>query len=240
MKRSEINAHMETALAICSEHGFRLPPFATWGPEEWQSKGIEASGIVRQQIGWDITDFGSGAFDEVGLILFTIRNGVFREVEQDPLLARAYAEKILITAEEQVTPTHFHYFKTEDIINRGGGVLEIQLWNSDEAEGLADSEVTVNCDGVSVTVPAGGRIELRPGESVTLPRLLYHKFWGKKGKGTVLVGEVSRVCDEYTDNRFLEPVGRFAEIEEDEAPRFLLFDDYKRYYSHYDEVTSTE
>ena len=45
-----------------------------------------------------------------------------------------------------------------------------------------------------------------------------------------MVGEVSLVNDDDTDNRFLEPVGRFAEIEEDEPPIFLLRDDYERYW----------
>jgi len=237
MKRSEINQKMREALQLCADHRFILPPFATWTPDEWKAKDMRSATIVRQLIGWDITDFGSGDFDKVGLILFTLRNGIFAEVDNDPLLARSYAEKILIVAENQVTPTHFHHFKTEDIINRGGGVLVIQLWNSTEEELLADTPVEVVCDGTTRQVESGGTIELEPGESVTLPRLLYHKFWGKPGHGTVLAGEVSRVCDEYLDNHFLEEVGRFAEIEEDEPPLHLLFEDYKHYYPYFDEVT---
>lgn len=238
MKRSEINRRMREALELCRRYQFLLPPFAKWTPSDWRSKGLECAGIIRQQIGWDITDFGGGDFTSVGLILFTIRNGIFADVEKDPLLARSYAEKMLIVAERQVTPTHFHYFKTEDIINRGGGVLVIQLWNSTEDEKCANDDVEVLCDGVAVQREAGGTIELHPGESVTLPRLLYHKFWGKEGCGSVLVGEVSRVCDEYRDNRFLEPVGRFATIDEDEEPLHLLFNDYADYYPEYDRALS--
>lgn len=238
MKRSEINRKMQDALQLCNDRGFLLPPFATWTLEEWRSKDMRSAAIVRQQIGWDITDFGSGDFDAVGLILFTIRNGVFVDVERDPLLARCYAEKILIVTENQITPTHFHYFKTEDIINRGGGVLVVQLWNSTSDKELDDTPVEIVCDGTSRSIEAGGTIELVPGESVTLPRLLYHKFWGKRGYGQILVGEVSRVCDEYSDNHFLDGVGRFGDIEEDEPPLHLLFDDYRRYYPYYDEVTA--
>ena len=43
------------------------------------------------------------------------------------------------------------------------------------------------------------------------------------------MGEVSRVNDDYVDNRFYEKVGRFAEIEEDVEPQYLLYDDYKKY-----------
>jgi D-lyxose ketol-isomerase len=137
---------------------------------------------------------------------------------------------MLIVRERQITPTHFHFQKMEDIINRGGGELEIQLWNSTPEEGLAESEVSVSVDGARRAFPAGGTVTLLPGESICLPARLYHKFWGSAGKGTVLVGEVSRVNDDYVDNRFFEKVGRFARIEEDEPPLHLLYDDYKRYY----------
>ncbi len=68
---------------------------------------------------------------------------------------------------------------------------------------------------------------LSPGESITLPSRLYHEFWGAGSR--VLVGEVSLVNDDRTDNRFYEPVGRFPEIEEDESPLHLLVGDYPRY-----------
>ena len=80
-----------------------------------------------------------------------------------------------------------------------------------------------------VTVPAGGTLTLHPGESVCLPQRNYHSFWGEPGRGTVLVGEVSRVNDDRSDNRFYDPVGRFPTIDEDEAPLHLLCSDYARY-----------
>ncbi len=46
----------------------------------------------------------------------------------------------------------------------------------------------------------------------------------------MLVGEVSRVNDDSVDNRFLEDIGRFPAIEEDEGPLHLLVGDYGRYY----------
>jgi D-lyxose ketol-isomerase len=180
-------------------------------------------------MGWDITDFGVGDFDAVGLFLFTLRNGQLSNLET--LQGKLYAEKILIVREEQVTPFHFHFQKMEDIINRGGGELLLQFYNpADNGNALADTEVTVSMDGVERTFAAGETVALRPGESVTLPPWLYHKFWGAPGKGTVLVGEVSRINDDNVDNRFLEDVGRFPEIEEDEAPLYLLVSDYGNYY----------
>jgi D-lyxose ketol-isomerase len=71
-------------------------------------------------------------------------------------------------------------------------------------------------------------VVLNPGESITLPAYCYHKFWGAEGK--VLVGEVSAVNDDDTDNRFLDPLPRYSQIEEDEPPVYLLCTDYPDYY----------
>ena len=120
----------------------------------------------------------------------------------------------------------------EDIINRGGGEFVIQLWNSTKDEQLSDADVTLSIDGVRTTLKAGDTIVLKPGESVCIPQRLYHKFWGKEGTGTVLVGEVSSVNDDYVDNKFYEPVGRFPDIEEDEQPLYLFYNDYENYYKY--------
>ena len=76
------------------------------------------------------------------------------------------------------------------------------------------------------TVKAGGIVTLSPGESICLPDRLYHEFWGEKGKGKVLLCEVSTVNDDTTDNRFHKPVGRFPKIDEDDPPAYLLFSEY--------------
>jgi hypothetical protein len=227
MKRSEINAIMRKALGFLAEHKFLLPPFAYWSPSDWSTKGPECREIVEAQLGWDITDFGSGDFRRIGLFLFTLRNGTLAELRK--VQGKVYAEKILIVEPGQITPTHFHFQKMEDIINRGGGDLVIRLWNSTPELGLAETPVTVSLDGVAKTVPAGGTILLAPGDSVCLPQRLYHRFWGAEDKGTVLVGEVCRVNDDQVDNHFYEPVGRFPRIEEDEPPMHPLYNDYARY-----------
>ena len=48
----------------------------------------------------------------------------------------------------------------------------------------------------------------------------------EEGTGNVLIGEVSQCNDDNTDNRFYEKIGRFPEIEEDEAPYRLLCNEY--------------
>jgi len=229
MKRSEINRIMQEADQFLDRMQFRLPPFAYWTPAQWKRKGPECRAIVEEQLGWDITDFGRGDFKRFGLFLFTLRNGTTKAMKRGE--GKPYAEKIMIVREGQMTPNHFHFVKMEDIINRGGGELVIQLWNSTPKEGLATSDVTVNIDSLPRRVKAGGKITLKPGESVCLPQRLYHRFWAKPGKGTCLIGEVSLVNDDRTDNRFHEPIGRFATIEEDEPPLHLLCSDYESFFS---------
>ena len=89
MKRSEINALLRDTVTFIKEQGFCLPPFAFWSPAEWKSKGPEADEIRDCMLGWDVTDFGLGDFHQVGLILFTLRNGH----PTDERYAKPYAEK---------------------------------------------------------------------------------------------------------------------------------------------------
>lgn len=222
MKRSEINAILRQAMSFIDSFKFALPPFAHWTPEEWKAKGHECDEIRDNMLGWDITDYGLGDFEKVGLVLITLRNGN----QKNPKYNKPYAEKLLISQEGQVCTMHFHWSKMEDIINRGGGILMMKLYNSTEDEQLADTDVTIVSDGVEMTVPAGTTLELLPGQSVTLTRGCYHSFWAKPGHGPVLIGEVSQTNDDNTDNRFHEPMGRFPTIEEDEAPLRYLCNEY--------------
>lgn len=227
MKRSEINQIMHSADAFIRERGLFLPPFAYWSPDEWRHKGPEAAEIAENQLGWDITDFGLGDFKTNGLFLFTVRNGHPNNWKNRR--GKLYAEKLMIVDKGQITPMHFHWRKMEDIINRGGGRLVIQLYNATSAEDLDhQTPVNVSMDGVLRTLPAGSVVELKPGESITMTPGLYHKFWGEGDR--ILVGEVSLVNDDNADNRFHEPVGRFPQIEEDSAPLHLLVKDYPNYY----------
>ena len=226
MKRSEINAIMQDADSFMKSQGFYLPPFAYWRPDEWRQKGDEIQEIPDKGLGWDVTDFGSGDFARIGLFVFTIRNGALADLKRGA--GKVYAEKILLVDVDQVTPMHFHTTKFEDIINRGGGQLAIQVYNSTPKNELADSDVEVSTDGVRRHFGAGDTLILKRGESITIPAGLYHKFWGVGSR--VLAGEVSLVNDDHTDNHFHEQVGRFPAIDEDEPPLHLLCTDYDRYY----------
>lgn len=223
MKRSEINKIMKDAVEFIDIMNFKLPPFVFWSPDEWAEKGAEYDEIRDNMLGWDITDFGSGDYDKVGLLMITLRNGNFN----DKKYVKPYAEKLLIVQEEQITPYHFHWSKMEDIINRGGGNLMVKVYNSTPDEQFdMENPVTVNVDGYEYQVEPGAVIKLEPGQSITIPCGQYHKFWGEKGTGMILLGEVSKVNDDRVDNRFYEKTGRFPEIDEDEKPLYLLGNEY--------------
>lgn len=228
MKRSFINARLRDAIAFCWEHRFRLPQWATWTPGDWRAAGPEADEVRRCRLGWDVTDFGSGDYANVGLLAFTIRNGLPGEAGTRDVSRKDYCEKLLLIGDGQKTPMHFHWHKMEDIINRGGGLLVMRLWHCIRETEAADQHkpVVVSVDGLKHTFEPGQEVVLRPGESITLPPSLYHEFYARPGSGMVLGGEVSRVNDDANDNRFSPALPRFSKVEEDEPPAYLLCNEY--------------
>lgn len=223
MKRSEVNRYIAEAGAFFAENSFVLPPFADWTPEEWRRKGAEADELRTQRLGWDVTDFASGNFGNVGLTVFTLRNGLSPNRKPE----KVYAEKIMFVRDGQITPFHYHASKMEDIINRGGkgkGSLVVKLYNSTEDGKLADTPVRVSCDGIRYELEPGSTVTLGPGESVTLPPLLYHMFHAVDGNA--LIGEVSSLNDDDTDNYFLDKLPRYPALVEDELPIRLLCTEY--------------
>lgn len=229
MKRSEIHHCIEIAREVFAAVGLHLPPFSQWTAEQWRSNGADADGIRKAMLGWDVTDFGLGRFDEYGRILFTLRNG-YRE---GGMLTQTYAEKLILDPPNQKPPLHFHRTKMEDIIVRGGGNILIRLWRADAGGGLSDEEVVVQVDGVRRSLAAGTTLRLEPGQSVCIPPCLVHQFWGEEGTGInidgqryTVSGEVSSVCDDWNDNCFLEPCQRFPSIEEDQPLRYYLCHEY--------------
>ncbi|WP_172299841.1 D-lyxose/D-mannose family sugar isomerase [Pseudoruegeria sp. HB172150] len=227
MKRSMVNEILKDSDAFIRSFGYIMPPFAYWTPEELKQHAASDSPMIRDHaLGWDITDYGLGKFDEMGLFLFTVRNGTNDNVPKGK--GMLYAEKIMISGENQISPMHRHNMKTEDIINRGGGTLVLELFKA-KSDGSIDesAEVRVLTDGRERSMGAGDHLKLKPGESVTLETDTWHAFWGEGGR--VLIGEVSNVNDDRTDNVFREPIGRFSQIEEDEAPLHLLVSDYDKW-----------
>ncbi len=224
MNRSEINQIIIDAKEFLKENQFFLPPWAHWSVADWQANKEKANKVIDNMLGWDITDFGSGDFHNCGLFLFTIRNGKY-QVDKKP-----YAEKIMVVEEHQETPMHHHWTKMEDIINRGGGNLVIELYKATpDNQPDPDEPVVAEVNGIWTEVAPGGNVVLTPGESICLEQGVFHRFYGEPEKGKVLVGEVSTVNDDTSDNCFHEPVGRFPDIIEDEPPLHLLVSDYKKF-----------
>ena len=226
MKRSRINDIITESDEMMRSFGFVMPPFAYWSPEEFKAHKDIAKNVIDARCGWDITDYGAGKYDEMGLFLFTLRNGRLADLQRGG--GMCYAEKLLISKKDQLSPMHTHLLKAEDIINRGGATLVVELFGSDDAGNFADDKGgTVYCDGIKCDFVAGEKLQLAPGESVTLMPGDWHAFWGDGGD--VLIGEVSTVNDDETDNIFREPIGRFANIEEDVDPKHLLVSDYRKW-----------
>jgi len=222
MKRSEINAIIKRFEKLMDAHRFELPPFLGFTPEDWSGKGHEYDEIRDNMLGWDVTDYGMGDYAHLGLALITVRNGNVH----NPKYTKTYAEKIMMCEPGQVSPMHFHWNKMEDIINRGGGDIEYTLYNATQDEKLADTDVEIFQDGRRYKVPAGQKIVLHPGESLTLYPYYYHEFIIPMDSRAVLIGEVSMSNDDNTDNRFLAPLGRFPKIDEDEPAYRLLCNEY--------------
>ncbi len=216
--------YIARAAEIFDSHNFKLPLWAKFSPGQWEeaiSSG-DYNEIVEHGLGWDITDFGKQDFLNEGLSAFTIRNGSLKNGS----CAKTYCEKIMLAYVGQVTPTHFHWNKMEDIINRAGGVLAIQLWKADKDENRTDEPFTVQVDGVTHHLAAGDIVRLENGQSITLEPYIYHRFWAEGEP--CMIGEVSKVNDDSNDNRFYEALGRYPEIIEDEPSDYVLCNEYTK------------
>lgn len=223
MDRSTINDIIAESDAFIRSHGVHLPPFAYLSPAALKAHVAEAPSIRDRFLGWDITDYGQGKFEDLGLFLFTTRNGLQSNIATGG--GMLYAEKVMISGDRQISPMHRHVTKTEDIINRGGGDLVLELF-TDDGNGTIDEDLPVEVvsDGRIIKMKGGEQLRLKPGESVTLEPHTWHAFWGENGK--VLIVEVSNVNDDRIDNIFREPIGRFSTINENTQPTHLLVSDY--------------
>lgn len=153
---------------------------------------------------WDVTDFGLGEFARKGLTLVNL-------AEQ-----AEYCEKIMYAAKDQLTPSHYHAAKKEDIICRWGQ-LAVRILSDKKSVRLQvnGEEREIACD-VPVILDAGERITLTPD--------VRHEFWPESEYA--IIGEVSTANDDLHDNYFDDDrIGRFSGVEEDEPAIVTLVSD---------------
>jgi len=224
MKRSEVNAELKWAKELLEKNNIRLPEIAYWSLQDWRSNVARTETIRKVMLGWDVSDYGLGKFNELGAVLYTVRNGLLA----DPKVGVPYCEKYIIMRNTQRLVDHYHVFKTEDIINRaGGGVLQVFLWNVDPKTGeKLDTDVHVFMDGIEHVFKPGEKIRVMKGESISLTPYMAHIFGPEPGAGDLIVGEVSKVNDDNTDNFFFEKAERFVSMEEDEPMLHPLCNEY--------------
>jgi hypothetical protein len=229
LTRSRIERALATARELFRRLGLALPEWADWSPEDWRQAGSGYDEVRQCRLGWDVTDFGSGDFDRLGRTLFTLRNGR----HGDGRFPKTYAEKLLVNPERQRAPAHFHRSKREDIICRAGGDLIVTLWATDAQGCATDAPLTTALDGRRITTGGGAPIRLTPGQSIAVPPLTMHQFWGAEGSGIRLDGvghtlgqEVSSVCDDLSDNVFPPGFRRFPTIVEDAPATTCLVGEY--------------
>ncbi len=227
MKRSTINSLIDKAKKFADKMHVYLPPFAFWPPEKWHKLGDECNEIRNLMLGWDVTDFGLNDYSKTGRTLFTLRNGSHAL----PDFPRTYSEKFIFIEENQAAPIHFHRKKTEDIINRGGGNILVQVSLASADETKSEDEFELNVNGITAKFRPDDIIRLKPGESILIPAGIIHEFWSEEGTGMTLSGEIGTICDDINDNVFLSPCKRFSDIEEDEKPVHLLCNEYPEYSS---------
>ncbi|MFG0247372.1 MAG: D-lyxose/D-mannose family sugar isomerase [Phycisphaeraceae bacterium JB051] len=231
LTRSIINTSIDRALKVLEHFGIKLPPYAYWTPQQWQQAGEECDEIRTCMLGWDVTDFGSDDFFNIGRTLFTLRNGVHGH----GAYGKSYAEKIILDPEGQRAPAHFHQSKQEDLINRFGGNLLVEMYQADDNGQRSDEPLNIQVDGISRIIQPGELIRLEPGQSLCICPRTIHQFWGEHGTGYkvddmqyTVSGEVSSVCDDHNDNFFLDDMCRFPNIVEDEEPRYVLCHEYPK------------
>ncbi|QDU33264.1 hypothetical protein KS4_13090 [Poriferisphaera corsica] len=220
LSRTVIESSIEQAIDAFQHFRLALPDWAYWSKEDWKNRASDqAFDEIRDcMLGWDVTDFGSKHFNEIGRVLFTLRNGTTKKLGYE----KVYSQKYLFDPELQRAPAHFHQAKMEDICCLAGGNICVQLRGVNPDNTPSDKPLTVKVDGVARIIEAGEIIRLKPGMSVCIMPRTIHQFWGEEGTGLTVSSEVSSVCDDWHDNFFLEPAERFPQIEEDTiATRYL-------------------
>ena len=198
MKRSAINAIMRESEAFMRSFGFILPPFSRWSPDEMRARKGEIDGITGASLGWDITDFGLGDFEQTGLFLF--------HRAQRPLCRSAARTRHALCRKgddrpqgsgDANAPASSEGRRHHQSRRRHAG--DRAVWRYRRPVRPVQG-TRVATDGIWRELAPGHKLRLSPGESVTLMPGDWHAFWGEGAD--VFVAEVSTVNDDNTDNIF--------------------------------------
>ncbi|MHB1179263.1 MAG: D-lyxose/D-mannose family sugar isomerase, partial [Daejeonella sp.] len=153
------------------------------------NRAITASKLFFEQNGWtlppnpkwDVTDFGLGSFLSSGLLLVNLAE----ETE--------YCEKLMYAVRKQVTPSHMHKEKKEDIICRTG-TLSISLWSQNPEKSFTQDTIQMKINGSYSKLTSGSIITLQAGERVTIEPGIWHEFYPVSEE--CIIGEVSTANDD--------------------------------------------
>jgi D-lyxose ketol-isomerase len=224
MRRSQIETIIDKSQAAMMRLGCPLPPFAAWTPDDWRSRAAETATMRANFLGWNIVEFAKDDFFAKGIAVFTTRMGDYRDLPTGA--GRLYGEKVFVLFDGQNVPHHYHIEKTEDLLNRGGGTLSVNLVKVMLDGTPTDESILLERNGVREIVAANTSVKLAPGESILLEPYVAHAFLGE---GEVLCGEISLANDDTTDNYFLEPFPAPSPIIEDVPARHLVVADYRSF-----------
>ena len=128
MKRSRVNEIIREADAFIRSFGYVMPPFAYWTPDELQGAPAAPASSTPGSAGTSPTTARATSTSSACSCSPCA-------TAAPPISPRGsgmlYAEKIMISRKDQLSPMHRHDVKAEDIINRGGGTLVLELFSRD-------------------------------------------------------------------------------------------------------------
>ena len=215
MKRSEVNRAIGQAITVFYKHGIGLPPWAIWGPRDWEAHAEDAKALRDAWLGWDVTDFGMGDSAAVGLTALHLRNG---GSTVDP--SAPYRESLLVFTPGQAYPWHTRV-ATYDITSRAGGQLVVEIAHADASGEPGRDPLDVHLDGMTRRMTGQGILVLEPGQSVRVPAGVRAQISAGQGAEPLICSEIASAGDPLAVC-LLSAGARIPSIQEDEAARFPL------------------
>lgn len=143
LSSSMVNQSILRAREVFEHFRIYLPDYADWDLNQWEAAGPEADESRDCMLGWDVTDFGSQRYHEIGRTPFTLRNGKAGSDRYQKI----YAEKLILDPEGQRAPAHYHRSKREDIVCRAGGNILVQLQTTEPDGAPSQRRFDITVDG---------------------------------------------------------------------------------------------